>query len=101
MKGALLTAAVLLGSAQAGVHKMKLKKIPLSEQLETVPINTQMERLAQKYMGVRPDTHAQAVFQDTSVHVDGNHPVPVSNFMNAQCKSFRSQSCPLLNLSTD
>lgn len=33
MKGALLTAAVLLGSAQAGVHKMKLKKIPLAEQL--------------------------------------------------------------------
>lgn len=36
MKGALLTAAVLLGSAQAGVHKMKLKKIPLSEQLVRV-----------------------------------------------------------------
>jgi saccharopepsin len=35
MKGALLgAAAVLLGSAQAGgVHKMKLKKIPLAEQL--------------------------------------------------------------------
>jgi saccharopepsin len=32
MKGALLTAAVLLGSAQAGgVHKMKLKKVPLAE----------------------------------------------------------------------
>lgn len=36
MKGALLTAAVLLGSAQAGVHKMKLKKIPLSEQLVSI-----------------------------------------------------------------
>jgi len=34
MKGALLTAALLLGSTQAaGVHKMKLKKIPLAEQL--------------------------------------------------------------------
>lgn len=34
MKGALLSAAVLLGSAQAGgVHKMKLQKVPLSEQL--------------------------------------------------------------------
>ena len=32
-KGALITAAALLGSAQAGVHKMKLKKIPLAEQL--------------------------------------------------------------------
>ncbi|KAH8904552.1 eukaryotic aspartyl protease [Coniochaeta sp. PMI_546] len=84
MKGALLTAAVLLGSAQAGVHKMKLKKIPLSEQLETVPINHQMERLGQKYMGLRPNTHSEAMFQDTSVHVDANHPVPISNFMNAQ-----------------
>lgn len=37
MKGALLTAAVLLGgSAQAGVHKMKLKKIPLAEQLVSI-----------------------------------------------------------------
>lgn len=85
MKGALLTAAALLGAAQAGgVHKMKLQKIPLSEQLETVPINTQMERLSQKYMGIRPDTHKDAIFQDTSVHVDGNHPVPITNFMNAQ-----------------
>jgi saccharopepsin len=31
--GLLLTAAALLGTASAGVHKMKLKKIPLSEQL--------------------------------------------------------------------
>ncbi len=34
MKGALLFAAgVLLDSASAGVHKMKLQKIPLSDQL--------------------------------------------------------------------
>ncbi|KAI1456031.1 Asp-domain-containing protein [Annulohypoxylon moriforme] len=84
MKGALLTAAVLLGSAQAGVHKMKLKKIPLSEQLESIPIETQMRGLGQKYMGPRPETHSQAVFQDTSIHADGDHPVPISNFMNAQ-----------------
>jgi saccharopepsin len=28
-----VAAATLLGSASAGVHKMKLKKVPLSEQL--------------------------------------------------------------------
>ncbi len=34
MKGALLSAAMLLGSAQAGgVHKMKLHKVPLAEKL--------------------------------------------------------------------
>ncbi|KAI2635684.1 Asp-domain-containing protein [Hypomontagnella submonticulosa] len=84
MKGALLTAAVLLGSAQAGVHKMKLKKIPLAEQLESIPIETQMRGLGQKYMGARPQTHAQAVFQDTASLATGEHPVPISNFMNAQ-----------------
>lgn len=34
MKAAILVAAgSLLGSANAGVHKMKLQKVPLSEQL--------------------------------------------------------------------
>jgi saccharopepsin len=38
MKSTILTAAVLLGSAQAAVHKMKLKKIPLAEQLVRPPL---------------------------------------------------------------
>src|SRR5437667_6584321 len=33
----ILTFAAVLGSASAGVHKMKLKKIPLSEQLVRHP----------------------------------------------------------------
>ncbi|RYP27034.1 hypothetical protein DL768_011371 [Monosporascus sp. mg162] len=85
MKGALLSAAaVLLGSAQAEVHKMKLKKIPLSEQLQSIPMESQLRGLGQKYMGARPQSHQDAIFQDTSIHVDGNHPVPITNFMNAQ-----------------
>jgi len=85
MKGALLTAAAaLLGSAQAGVHKMKLKKIPLADQLEHVDIETQMRQLGQKYLGVRPDSHAEAVFQGTSIDTESGHPVPITNFMNAQ-----------------
>ncbi|KAK4032754.1 vacuolar protease [Parachaetomium inaequale] len=85
MKGALLTAAVLLGSAQGAVHKMKLQKVPLAEQLEAVPINTQLEHLGQKYMGLRPrQSHANAVFNGMVAEVKGNHPVPISNFMNAQ-----------------
>lgn len=39
MKGALLTAAALLGAAEAGVHKMKLQKIPLSEQLVSIALD--------------------------------------------------------------
>jgi len=84
MKGALLTAAVLLGSAQAGVHKMKLKKIPLAEQLETGALSSQMQHFGQKYMGVRPENHMEAMFKDINAHASGNHPVPISNFMNAQ-----------------
>lgn len=85
MKGAFLsTAAVLLGSAEARVQKMKLQKIPLSEQLKHADIDTQMQGLGQKYLGVRPDTHSEAMFQDTAIHVDSDHPVPISNFMNAQ-----------------
>ncbi|GAW24584.1 hypothetical protein ANO14919_141730 [Xylariales sp. No.14919] len=85
MKGALLSAAVLLGSAQAGgVHKMKLQKVPLAEQLETIPIETQIRGLGQKYLGARPDTHTEAVFQGGNMHIEKDHPLPISNFMNAQ-----------------
>ncbi|KAK1753104.1 vacuolar protease A [Echria macrotheca] len=84
MKGALLTAAVLLGSTQAASHKLKLKKIPLAEQLESVPIDVQVQHLGQKYMGVRPQTHADAVFNGMQADATGSHPVPISNFMNAQ-----------------
>jgi saccharopepsin len=83
--GLLLTAAALLGTASAGVHKMKLKKIPLSEQLANADIDTHVRHLGQKYMGIRPQMHANEVFRDTSIHPDKDgHPVPVSNFLNAQ-----------------
>lgn len=86
MKSALIAAAAMLGSAQAGVHKMKLQKIPLSEQLEYADINSHVRGLGQKYMGVRPETnHIDEMFRDTSImpEKDG-HPVPISNFLNAQ-----------------
>jgi len=43
-----------------------------------------MEHLQQKYMGVRPHTHQDVVFQGMKPEVNGRHPVPISNFMNAQ-----------------
>lgn len=85
MKGALLLAAAgMLGFAQADVQKLKLKKVPLAKQLETVSIEAQLRGLGQKYMGARPDAHAEAMFRPAAVGADVNHPVPVSNFMNAQ-----------------
>jgi saccharopepsin len=83
MKGTLMTAAVLLGAAEAGVHKMKLKKISLAEQLNSIPMDVQAQHLGQKYMGIRPDDHAEHMFKYQTVHTEG-HPVPVSNFVNAQ-----------------
>lgn len=37
-------------------------------------------------MGIRPETHADQVFKAPYV-ADGTHPVPVTNFLNAQCTS--------------
>ncbi|TVY57587.1 Vacuolar protease A [Lachnellula cervina] len=85
MKGALFAAASLLGSVSAGVHKMPLKKISLSEQLAGANIDTHVKHLGQKYMGIRPQAHEEEMFKDTAIHADkGLHPVPVSNFLNAQ-----------------
>lgn len=70
---------------------MKLQKIPLSEQLEHADIATQANSLYKKYagqrfMGVRPDSHKEEMFKETSIRLDeDDHPVPVSNFLNAQC----------------
>jgi saccharopepsin len=86
MKGALFAAASLLGSVSAGVHKMPLKKVSLSEQLAGANIDTHVKHLGQKYMGIRPQGHEQEMFKDTAIHADKAYPVPVSNFLNAQCK---------------
>jgi saccharopepsin len=85
MKSALLAAAMLLGSANAaGVHKLKLKKVPLSEQMAALPIDTQLRHLGQKYSGIRHDNHVDAMF-DTQMSIDGEgHLVPISNYANAQ-----------------
>jgi len=84
MKGAFLAAATLLGSASAAIHKMPLKKVSLSEQLAGANIDTHVKHLGQKYMGVRPQSHIDEMFKDTAIHVEGDHNVPVSNFLNAQ-----------------
>lgn len=85
MKGAIVAAAVLLGSANAGIHKLPLKKVSLSEQLAYANIDTHVKHLGQKYMGVRPQSHIDEMFKDTAIHDQkGGHQVPVSNFLNAQ-----------------
>ena len=67
---------------------MPLKKVPLSQQLEYANINEHMQALGQKYMGIRPQQHAQQLFSgnegEYSIQPEKNHPVAVSNFLNAQ-----------------
>ena len=59
----------------------------LTRQQEAANIGDHMQALGQKYMGVRPQKHADEMFKETSFHPESGHPVAVSNFLNAQCKS--------------
>jgi len=85
MKNSLLLAG-LAASVEAGVHKMKLQKVPLSDQLKNANIHEHVQALGQKYMGLRPSGHIDEMFRDTSIKPEAGKPhhVPVSNFLNAQ-----------------
>jgi len=81
----IIAAGALVSFASADVHKIKLQKIPLSEQLDHMDINSQIQALGQKYMGVRPQNHMDEMFNNAVIRVDKDgHLVPVSNFLNAQ-----------------
>ncbi|KAF1916266.1 vacuolar protease A precursor [Ampelomyces quisqualis] len=92
MKSAMVLAASV-GCAAAGMHRMPLKKVPLSEQLKHVDIQQQAAALGQKYMGVQAKSHLEQVFKAPYI-ADGSHPVPVSNFLNAQYFSEISLGTP-------
>ncbi|PWY84534.1 aspartic protease [Aspergillus sclerotioniger CBS 115572] len=79
----LLTASVLLGYASAEVHKLKLNKVPLEEQLLTHNMDAHVRALGQKYMGIRPSIHQELVEQNP-INDMSRHDVLVDNFMNAQ-----------------
>ena len=87
----LAASAVLVTPACCAVHKLKLNKIPLSEQLEHTSVAQHAQSLYKKYggqkvMGSHSTSHKEEMFRDTSIHEDGSdHPVPVTNFLNAQC----------------
>lgn len=48
-------------------------------------INEHARHLGQKYMGIRPERHMEEMFKDTSIDAEAGHPVPITNFVNAQC----------------
>ncbi|KAF8449676.1 aspartic peptidase domain-containing protein [Terfezia claveryi] len=81
----LIAATTLLGTSMAGIHKMPLRKIPLSEQLARHDISTQMKHLGQKYMGIRPSQHEEQMFKTEDFEIEGGgNVVPINNFLNAQ-----------------
>jgi saccharopepsin len=86
MKGAIVatTVAAAVGSVSAGVHTMPLKKVSLTEQLAYANIPHQAQALGQKYMGIRPEAHADEMFKHTQFKGDKGHTIPVQNFLNAQ-----------------
>ncbi|KAJ5167946.1 Vacuolar protease A [Penicillium canariense] len=86
----LLTASALLGAASAEVHKLKLNKVPLDEQLTAANIDRHVQSLGQKYMGFRPNSG----YQDTSIKPESGHNVLVDNFLNAQYFSEISLGTP-------
>ncbi|KAI2793110.1 Vacuolar protease A [Penicillium oxalicum] len=86
----LLTASALLGAASAEVHKLKLNKVPLDEQLNAANIDRHVQSLGQKYMGYRPTSS----YQDSSIKPEGGHNVLVDNFLNAQYFSEISLGTP-------
>jgi saccharopepsin len=57
-------------------------------------IQEQARALSQKYMGIKSESHMEQVFKAPYI-ADGTHPVPVTNFLNAQCTS----SCSCANCS--
>ncbi|KKY34436.1 putative vacuolar protease a [Diaporthe ampelina] len=81
MKGAMLSAMLLGASAQAaGVHKMKIQKIPFEDQMKAFPMQDQIKYLEQKYSGAQ---HPFG-YSEPSVEPTKDHPVPITNYLNAQ-----------------
>ncbi|EUC51427.1 hypothetical protein COCMIDRAFT_79427 [Bipolaris oryzae ATCC 44560] len=96
MKTAILLAAA--SSASAAIYKTPLKKVSLSDQLEHANIETQLAGLKHKYSHQRmanfKSQSQMAAALKAPYIADGSHPVPVSNFLNAQYFSEISLGTP-------
>jgi len=77
---AIVAAAILAGGVDAGVHKMKMKKVPLAEQLKSYTMHDMSRTLGHKYSQY---TRGQQYMEDV-FSIQGGHKVPVTNYMNAQ-----------------
>ncbi|KAH8919648.1 Asp-domain-containing protein [Atractiella rhizophila] len=97
----LLSLFVLAAPALAGVHRMKLSKIPMSEQgfSKSPAVQDQSQWMRQKYFGSStgnpersygyPPTKEGMVgilpySEEAELEVQGGHAVPISNYLNVQ-----------------
>ena len=81
----IVAASALLGSAAAGVHHMKLEKIPLDQQFAAASVRDHVRALGHKYSQKFMSAETEDIFS-AQVIADGGFDVPVENFLNAQCK---------------
>ncbi|KAK9467170.1 aspartic peptidase domain-containing protein [Lipomyces arxii] len=72
---ALLLLGSLLASSEAAVHKLNVKKVPLTEQLAKLDMSSHMQALGQKYLGN---------YKGEEFNAEAAHNVPITNFLNAQ-----------------
>lgn len=86
MKTTVIAASALLGSATAGVHHMKLEKIPLDQQFQAASVQEHVRALGHKYSQKFMNAETEDIFKHTAIGIDGGFDVPVENFLNAQCK---------------
>ena len=77
MKTTLVAASALLGSATAGVHHMKLEKVPLDQQFQAASVRDHVRALGQKYSQKFMSPETEDIFRDTAIHTDGGFDVPV------------------------
>lgn len=84
MKSNLVFAATAwVGCASAGIHRMKLEKIPFDQQLQNANMADLAGSLVHKYGPQK--IMGQPSLQHTSIDADGvGHVVPIENFLNAQ-----------------
>ena len=93
MKHSLVLAvlAALVGLINCGVHKLKLEKVPLTEQFGHADIVAHTKSLYCKYtdqkpVDVQPKSRSEEMSKDTSILLGrGEYPIPISNYMNGQC----------------
>jgi saccharopepsin len=82
MKYTPVVLAAALAGADARIHKLKMNKVPLEEQLKAYTMHDMSRMLGAKYSHQNPS----AQFWDAFTTQKDGHKVPVTNYMNAQCK---------------